>query len=248
MTGLKNEKINSDITQSHETITSAVRITALLKPLENKIDLLILSLPNTGTSYKSTLLSVDANKKLLVLDRLTPKDGHDLLIDAKQVTIQISHKGAEVIFTTTLNETRPEKIMPRYELIFPDSIQYLHRRNTYRVTVRNDTEMVVEIQTNNNESFQGELHNISTGGMCIRFPKEIDIPQDEDPTEVQCIVMLPNNDELKCAFNIRHTYTHEHSKDFRIGGTFQHLDKIQKRALEKFVAELQRKAQKTMVR
>jgi len=248
MTGSKKDKATSDDTQLHETITSSARITALLKPLESKVDLLRLTLPNTDTTYKSTLLSVDSNKKLLVLDRLTPKDGHGLLIKSRQLTVQISHKGAEVIFTTTLNETIPEKVMPRYELIFPDSIQYLHRRNTYRVTVRNDTEMVVEIQTNNNKSFQGELHNISTEGMCIRFPKEIDIPQDEDPTEVQCIVKLPNDDELKCAFNIRHTYTHDHSKDFRIGGTFQYMDKTQKRALEKFVAELQRKAQKTMLR
>ncbi len=235
------------VTQTHETITSAARISSLLKPLENKIDLLTLTLPNTDTSYKSTLLSVDTNKKLLVLDRLTPKGGHEQLIKSRQLTIQVSHKGAEIIFTTTMDGAEPEKIMPRYELNFPDSIQYLHRRNSYRVTVRNNSEMVVEIQTNN-KSFQGELHNISTEGMCIRFPKEIDLPQDEDPTEVQCIVKLPNDDELKCTFNICHTYIHQHSKDFRIGGNFQHLDKIQKRALEKFVAELQRKAQKTMLR
>ncbi len=248
MTGIKKNKTTSGDDQEHETITSAVRITALLKPLENKTDLLTLALPNTDISYKSTLLSVDTNKNILVLDRLTPKDGHDLLIKSRKLTIQVAHKGAEVVFTATLNDTKPEKIMPRYELIFPDSIQYLHRRNSYRVTVRNDSEMAVEIQTNNNESFQGELHNISTEGMCIRFPKGIDIPQDEDPTEVQCIVKLPNDEELKCAFNICHTYTHDHSKDFRIGGTFQRMDKIQRRALEKFVAELQRKAQKTMLR
>ncbi len=248
MTGSKKNKTTDGDTQSHETITSPARITALLKPLESKIDLLSLKLPNSDTSYKSTLLSVDSNKKLLVLDRLIPKDGHNLLIKSRQLTVQISHKGAEIIFTTSLNDKEPEKIMPRYELIFPDNIQYLHRRNNYRVTVRNDTEMTVEIQTNNDESFQGELHNISTEGMCIRFPKEIDIPQDEDPTEVQCMVKLSNDEELKCTFNICHTYTHEHSKDFRIGGNFQYMDKTQKRALEKFVAELQRKAQKTMVR
>ena len=235
------------VTQTHETITSAARISSLLKPLENKIDLLTLTLPNTDTSYKSTLLSVDTNKKLLVLDRLTPKGGHEQLIKSRQLTIQVSHKGAEIIFTTTMNETEPEKIMPRYELNFPGSIQYLHRRNSYRVTVRNNTEMVVEIQTNN-KSFQGELHNISTEGMCIRFPNEIGIPRDNDQTEVQCVINLADNQELKCTFNICHTYLHQHSKDFRIGGNFQYLDKIQKRAIEKFVAELQRKSQKTMVR
>jgi c-di-GMP-binding flagellar brake protein YcgR len=245
MTGSK--KIMDSVTQTHETITSAARISSLLKPLENKIDLLTLTLPNTDTSYKSTLLSVDTNKKLLVLDRLTPKGGHEQLIKSRQLTIQVSHKGAEIIFTTTMNETEPEKIMPRYELNFPDSIQYLHRRNSYRVTVRNNSEMVVEIQTNN-KSFQGELHNISTEGMCIRFPNEIGIPRDNDQTEVQCVINLADNQELKCTFNICHTYLHQHSKDFRIGGNFQYLDKIQKRAIEKFVAELQRKSQKTMVR
>ena len=246
MTGSKKDKTIDSGTEEHETITSALRITALLKPLENKTDLLSLTLPNTDSVYKSTLLKVDTN--ILVLDRLTPKDGHDLLVDSRQATIQISHKGADMFFTTTLNEVEPEKIMPRYELVFPASIQYLHRRNSYRVTVRNDTETGVEIQTNNNECFRGELHDISTEGMCIRFPNEIDIPQDEDPTEVQCIVTLPDNHELKCTFNVCHAYTHKHSKDFRIGGNFQYLDKIQKRAIEKFVVELQRKAQKTMVR
>ena len=248
MTGSKKEKAIRDDAQPYETITSAARILTLLKPLENKTDLLALRIPNTDSAHNSTLLKVDTDNNILVLDRLTPKDGHDLLIDSKRATIQISHKGVEISFEATLIGTKPDKILPRYEFIFPTSIQYLHRRNTYRVTVRNDTETDVEIQTNNNKSYRGELHNISTEGMCIRFPKEIEIPQDEDPTEVQCIVALPDNQELKCTFNICHTYIHHHSKDFRIGGTFQYLDKVQKRAIEKFVVELQRKAQKSILR
>jgi c-di-GMP-binding flagellar brake protein YcgR len=108
--------------------------------------------------------------------------------------------------------------------------------------------MSVEIQTGKNECFHGQLYNISTEGMCIRFPGKIDIPQDNESTEVQCIVTLADDQELKCEFNICHTYFHDHSKDFLIGGSFQYLDQTQKRALEKFVIELQRRAQKTMVR
>lgn len=248
MTGSNKKKAAEENTLIHETITFPTRIAALLKPLENKTNHLLLTIPNSDISYKTTLLNIDTDNNLLVLDRLTPKDGHDLLIDSRQPTIQISHKGADITFTTTLNETRPEKILPHYELNFPKSIQYLHRRSTYRVTLRNDNDMSVEIQTSDNECFQGELHNISTEGMCVRFPKKIEVPQDKDSPVVQCVVTLADGQELACGFNICHTYFHDHSKDFRIGGNFQYMDKTQKRALEKFVIELQRRAQKTMVR
>jgi len=248
MTGSNEKETSKETPLLHETITSSTRIATLLKPLENKTDLLVLTIPNSDSSYKSTLLNVDIDNNILVLDRLTPKDGHDLLIDSRQALIQIAYKGADITFTTALNETKPEKIMPRYELIFPESIQYLHRRNSYRVTLRNDIDMSVEIQTSNDECFQGELHNISTEGMCIRFPREVDVPQDKESSEVQCVVTLADDQELKCGFNICHTYFHDRSKDFRIGGSFQYLDKTQKRALEKFVIELQRRAQKTTLR
>ena len=248
MTGSNEEDETGENAPESEIIIASARIAALLKPLENKTDHLVLTIPNSDASYKTTLLEVDTDNSLLVLDRLTPKDGHDLLIDSRQPTIQISHKGADITFTTTLNDTKPEKVMPRYELNFPESLRYLHRRNTYRVTLRNDNEMSVDITTRNNQCFQGKLHNISTEGMCIQFPKEINISQDNESTEVQCILTLADDEELKCGFKICHTYFHDHSKDFLIGGSFQNLDKTQKRALEKFVIELQRRVQKTMIR
>ena len=248
MTSSNNEENPEVTTSEHETITSPARISSLLKPLEHKIDLLVLTILNSDISYETTLLSVDADNNLLILDKLTPKEGHDLLMESRQPSIKISHKGADIIFTTTLNETIPEKIMQRYELIFPESIQYLHRRNTYRVTLRNNSEMSVDIQTSENKSYQGELHNISTEGMCIQFQKPIDVPQNEDSPEVQCVITLTDDQELKCWFRICHIYFHDPSKTFRIGGNFLHMDKSQKRAIEKLVVDLQRRAQKTMIR
>ena len=248
MTSSNNEEKTEITTPEHETITSPARISALLKPLEHKVNLLVLTIPNSDISYETTLLSVDSDNNLLVLDKLTPKDGHDLLISSRQPTIKISYKGADIIFTTTLNETMPEMVMPRYELVFPEGIKYLHRRNTYRVTLRNNSEMSVDIQTSDNGRFQGELHNISTEGMCIQFQKPIDIPQTEDTPEVQCVITLTDNQELKCWFRICHIYFHDHSKSFRIGGNFLHMDKSHKRAIEKLVVDLQRREQKTMIR
>lgn len=248
MTGSNKEDETVENTTESEIIIASARISALLKPLEKKTDHLVLTIPNSDVSYKTTLLEVDTENNLLVLDRLSPNDGHDLLIDSGHPTIHISHKGADITFTTTLNDTKPEKVMPRYELNFPESLQYLHRRNTYRVMLRNDNEMSVEITTSDSQCFHGKLHNISTEGMCILFPKEINISQDNGSTEVQCILTLTDDEELKCGFNICHTYFHDHNKDYLIGGSFQHLDKTQKRAMEKFVIELQRRAQKTMVR
>jgi c-di-GMP-binding flagellar brake protein YcgR len=248
MTSSNEEDETGENAPESEIIIASARISALLKPLENKADHLVLTIPNSDASYTTTLLEVDKENSLLVLDRLSPKDGHGLLIDSRQPTIKISHKGADITFTTTLNNTKPEKIMPRYELNFPESLQYLHRRNTYRVTLRNDNEMSAVITTDNNQSFHGILHNISTEGMCIQFSEEFNISQDSDPAEVQCILTLTDGEELKCGFNVCHTYFNDHSKDYLIGGSFQHLDKTQKRAMEKFVIELQRRAQKTMVR
>lgn len=243
----QKEKSTED-TQEHEIITSPTRISAILRPLVNKHTLLTASMPNSSSFYNTALLKVDPENGSLTFDELNPKDGHDLLLKTKRTTIHMSHDGTEMSFSANLINSGSDKGMAFYEIEFPEDIRYLQRRDTFRVPVSAANEISIEIFTNNKSSFMGELHDISTGGMCIRFPKTKDIPENMDNGEVQCKITLLDKKQINCTFNVCHIGIDKTNKRMFVGGNFHNLDKIQRRTIEKFVVDLQRKARQKMSR
>ena len=234
--------------QQFETITSSARIAALLRPVMERHTVLTATLPDSNKFFNTALLEIDLDKAILIIDELNPNAGHNLFINAKRVTLRTMHEGVEINFTVNLIKSGSDNGIAFYELEFPKNIRYLQRRNSFRVPVSGANIINIEIHTENKNIFSGELSDISADGMCIRFPKKKEISFDNDSKETQCIIKLPNNKQIKCAFKVCHSIAHNLSNCLHIGGHFENIDKIQRRAIERFVIELQRENQKKIAR
>lgn len=235
-------------TQQHETITSSVRIATLLRPVMERHIILTATLPDSNIFFNTVLLAIEPENGLLVIDELNPKLGHDLLIKSKQLTLHAMLEGVDINFTINLKKAGNDKGIAYYDLEYPQSIRYLQRRNTFRVPISGASKIEIEIHISKNNIFTGELSDISAEGMCIRFPKKTSMGLDNYTGEAQCIIKLPDNRQIQCAFKVRRSSLDQASNNRYVGGCFERIDKIQRRAIERFVSELQRTNRKKMNR
>lgn len=237
---------DSDYTQQYETITSALRISALLRNAMERHVIITATLPGSKHFFNTAFLSTDHEKGMLVIDELNPKAGHGLFIEAGKITLHIMLDGVEMNFTVSLTKTGSENNIAFYELEFPGSIRYLQRRNSFRVPVSAANKIDVEIFTAENKTFTGELSDISAEGMRVRFSNKKNSALEDITEETQCLIKLPDKRQINCAFTIRHSINDKESNSLYIGGHFENIDKIQRRAIERFVSELQRLNRKKM--
>lgn len=243
----KADETDDEYSQQHETITSVSRIGMLLRPLMEKHTIITATLPDCNKFFNTAFLSIDADNGLITIDGLHPKEGHALFLKSRKVTLHTTYEGSEVNFTTNLKKSDTADNMDFYIVNFPDSIRYLQRRSAFRVPVSAAKEIKIELETGN-KLYNGELNDISAGGMCIRFTKikELNLIDKSEP--IKCCIHLPGKQKLRCAFRICHSIYDKSRNCLFIGGSFINLDKIQHRVIDRFVVELQRHARKSITR
>ncbi|MCF6363483.1 MAG: hypothetical protein L3J88_09095, partial [Gammaproteobacteria bacterium] len=59
---------------------------------------------------------------------------------------------------------------------------------------------------------------------------------------------LPDRKRVQGQFTLRRITRHEPSRNIQVGGSFEQLDKIQARTIERFVLEIQRESRRKMSR
>lgn len=244
----KISKTSDNYSQQHETITSSVRISSVLRPVMDRHTVITATFPNCNHFFNTAFIEINPDSGTLVIDELNPNSGHDLFIKDQRIALHTMHEGVEISFMANLKKAGSEKGVVFYELEFPESIRYLQRRSSFRVPISGANKINAEIHTKNNDIYSGELSDISSEGMCIRFPKKTTISFDNSSEETQCLVRLPNKQEIKCTFKICHSIINDLTNSLHIGGHFERLDKIQRRTIERFVVELQRESRKKMTR
>jgi len=245
----KNDPLTEgDYTHQYETVTSSARISMVLRPLMEKHAIITATLPDSNNFYNTALLSVDIHNATITIDGLHPEEGHAQFLKAGRITLHTTYEGVDVSFTVNLKKADSESNMAFYIIEFPKSIRYLQRRNAFRVPVSAAKAITVEVETTEKKMFRGELSDISAGGMCIRFAKTKNLDLSDHKNETQCCIHLPDKRKIRCAFKVCHSNHLEINNNLHIGGSFENLDKMQRRMIERFVIELQRLARKTLSR
>ncbi len=244
----QNSTADDEYTQQYETVTSTARISMVLRPLMEKHAIITVTLPGSNRFFNTALLSVDIQDATITIDGLHPQEGHALFLKIGRLTLHTTYEGVDVSFTVNLKRSDSENGMAFYVIDFPESIRYLQRRNAFRVPVSAAKEIMVEIRTAGKKLFTGELSDISAGGMCVRFAKKKELDLSNHTEETQCCIYLPDKRKIRCIFKVCHSNYFETSNNLHIGGSFERLDKAQRRTIERFVIELQRLARKSLAR
>ncbi len=222
-----------------EKINNPTRIAAILKNILEARTLLRVTLPGSPTEYNSTLLDINRKNDFILLDELNPKAGHKQLLQAKKLAMLTRLNNVDVSFAGHLQQTLVQDDIAIYKVQLPKLLYYRQLRAHFRIPI-GITEIPVNITLDSEIELKGELHDISAGGICIRFAIKLPANLKRGILINSCVVDLPEGNQLKSKLEVRFRGSEDDKGRALIGGQFVKLDQAQQRMLERYIASLDR--------
>lgn len=231
-------RYNQPMTDSNtapKDITNIGQRTALLKRMIRERDLLAVRIPGRQGSYTSAVLELDGDKKRLLLDELTPQEGHDQADVGLGLLVSTRHQGVDTRFFTKIREIGYEGSAYYYVVDLPERIVYHQRRQHHRVPIRMTLEHAVALGS----GIQARLSDLSAGGLGGVIVGGGDKLHRGE--EYQCRIELPGKPPLELTVELRFLGKPAGAKgQQRFGGQFKHVRPGQQRQIDRLVVELQR--------
>ena len=234
-----------------EHITSAEQIVTLLNRVKQNNSQVTVTLPGSKEYYNSAILAIHPNDNSLVLDELTPANGNAQLLQAEKVCIHARLKGVDLSFATKPGTLGREGGIAFYRLPLPERMIYRQRRAAYRVTVGRGTAIPVALAKDGQGTpLQGQLLDISLSGLAIHclmtFGPSARLALDlaEGAVLPYCSVTFPDDVRVSSELKVSYINRDLDRQTLRIGGSFVGLDRAQRRIIEQFVTNEDRRQKK----
>jgi len=242
----ENKKSSSYDSQT-EKITNPARIAAILKNILDARTLLRVTLPESSGEYNSAILEIDNHNQNIVLDELNPREGHERLLNTKKIAIFTHVRGVDVSFASLLKQSSVTDNIASYLIGFPKILHYRQLRANFRIPI-GITQIPVGLVLQKDMGMGGELHDISAGGICIRFNSDIpDIIKVGSIIDT-CTIDLPDNNKVESKLEVRFRGKKDDKGRILLGCRFINMERDQQRAIERYVASLDREMRRKMPR
>jgi c-di-GMP-binding flagellar brake protein YcgR len=220
-----------------EKVTHAPQIIGLLRRLRDQRVLLSVSVPGHGGVFNSLLLEIDPERKLIFLDELNPRTGHELVVQTRELRVHSQCQGVELGFTCQVEVGQGQSGISFYSAALPESINYLQRRGSFRVRVGLDLAVPLQMPIDANNVIEGELFDLSMGGLGATLDSALHLERGQ---VLPCVVNLPKSDPLQLQIEIRFIRADDSKPVQRIGASFRNLDPRQQNLLRRLVTQLER--------
>lgn len=200
---------------------------------------LTVSIKDCQEKFTSSLLGIYTEHGLLVLDELIPRDGHRLLLEKKQFTVEAFLDGAKLRFSSTLvGEGKSKSGIIYYKVKIPESVFYLQQRESYRVTLTGAHALFKAHYGEDERELSGQVSDMSMGGIGVILKQRANV---EIGSVIDaCKVSLPGEGDIKFSLKVCFVLVNEEQKNTRIGGEFVKLEPSDREKLQKAIIEVQR--------
>jgi len=214
-------------------------VCVLLRRLLEQRCLLTVQIGNSSDCYTSAILEVVLEDGYLVLDELTPSEGHDRLSIEPRIQIKARLDGIEVRFASSVTRINTQDGLPYYKVPFPKLIEYPQRRQSYRVPIPLHLGLPTNILLCDERVLNGELRDLSPEGLGMRVRLGVPDPTDHGQLAI-CQIVVNKTLELVTDIELCHIDPPARGRVPRLGARFLRLRADQERRIEQFCAELAR--------
>lgn len=159
-------------TNNTETVTDPARIAGLLQASVFPPLLVNVALPGVRAPFTSALLKVDGRGGRILLDALSPEDGHARVAPGTLMHVHGKLRGVQLDFATRVLGIEGKTRLPAYVARMPRVVRYHQQRRHFRLSgsqVRHDS--VIELGSAQG-GLQGQLVDLSAGGLKAVFPRD----------------------------------------------------------------------------
>ncbi len=201
--------------------------------------LLLAYFKDHSEQFTTALLGVYPKHGFIVLDELSPKQGHDLLLEKKECKVTGKLDGVDLRFSTRLIEARSKAGIAFYKVTIPETVLYRQRREDFRISTGAQS---IPFHGYRGQGYQqalrGSVVDISRNGMGIVLDDTINLfPGDLLPA---CTVTLPDKEQILFSLEARSVHQNRHRGTCRIGGRFAEIDQRSRRKIVHLLKKLER--------
>lgn len=225
-----------------EKLSDKIRIRAFLQRILEKRALLTIIINGHEELFTSAIIKVINDDDSFIIDELKPEHGNKLLLDNPGVQLKAQLDGISINCQATISKFGEDDNIAFYKLPIPDEIEYHQRRQAVRIRLSAAHPLPVRFSNKDDASFEGEIDDISIGGIRARFKQSL-LKSLENGQHLTCSFLLPPDNEqtLICDLVIR---VIKHDKDqfgsSFLGGEFMDMAKSVERQLQRSIMTLQR--------
>ncbi len=229
-------------------ITGAKQIIALLTQAHTAHCLFFARFKDQPEQFTTALLGVYPKHGFLVLDELSPKEGHELLLQDGSPQLIGKIDGVDLRFDTRLIEAREKSGIAFYKMTLPESVIYRQLRQDHRVSTG---ALKLPFRGYRGKGYQqglrGYVCDLSRSGIGVILEETVTTLY---PGEVlpACTVKLPGAGEVLFSLEVRHSRPNKQREITRIGGRFEEIDADSRKKIVRLINELERQQCKRLRR
>ena len=225
-----------------EQVVAPTQVLRLLEQWAEDRSFASVRLEGYPETYSSKILRVDRDNQIITLDELRPESGHTRVSIGMRITVSGRLERIPITFDTQVEQIDESLDPALYVLSIPGAIQYLQRRNDYRVRVSRGDPVVVQFSNDDGHEWAGELDDISLGGLGIRMPAEDKSPPSlpRSGEILSCRLELPDIGSIKCCLEVRYAEPNAKTDIHALGVRFTDLNRRDRALIQRFIAQAQR--------
>lgn len=223
--------------------TSAGDIHGVFRALQAERCNINLQFGNRGAFFNTMILETRLRQRLVLLDEITPRKGHDQAGAGTPFSLRASLQGIRVY----VPELRITRVLSNddgmyYEAPFPERLLYLQRRDAFRAPVPAHLEVRARCHFRERESVSAHVRNMSATGLRLAVPGKMDPPLDM-VERFSLELELPGSDTpVFCQAEAIHSWYDRQQDHTLCGCRFVDLSRAETVAINRFVTRLQRES------
>jgi c-di-GMP-binding flagellar brake protein YcgR len=221
-------------------VTDSQQIYHLVRRVQEGRSLLNVTVRGQSKSYLSAVLDVNAVEGYLLLDELTPVEGHEALLRVGRLNVYTQCQGVDVSFNSEVQHSGIEGGGALYRVAMPEVVYYSQRREDYRVRINLGRAIPLVYLDDAGRGFEGVLHDISAGGLSADLLKLKDVAIKPGQVLSNCLIKQIADHPLNVSIEIRFVAHGDNGHGLRVGSRFLDLPGPEQRAIRQFVATLDR--------
>ena len=244
-----SQTVDSDVHQQSpreqvEQVTNNLGIQRLLQRLHEQHTILAVTLDGEHHSYSSVLLDQNLSGQYLLLDELSPADGHLQIYNANYVHIKSQISGVRINFSCEVHEVHGQAGIAYYKIGWPRHVNYYQRRNDYRIDIDADYRVPITLAHYHEHLYFGVVRDISAGGVGARINRTN--PQILRPGEQfsSCSIQLPDKKTIHSKLELRFAAEQKMTDNTLVGACFLDLSHYDQNAIRHFINQLDREIMK----
>lgn len=215
------------------------KIVSLLSEIEVSSPLCTIQFEGSEDEYSSSILGIKAEKNLIILDELIPKEGNLRLQQQKSLKLSTYHKGIYLSFNLNDIESGSSRGIIYYKAALPTRIYYPQRRRSPRIEISSIDIAFTGVSERTGVNVSGYLFDLSRGGAGIDMPANRARIQRGDKLK-NCKISFEDY-TMDFDFSVRFVKAASGtSSKVQIGGSFENLSPKSQSKLSYFITSLER--------